>query len=86
MSGSSLVVGTMIGSGIFLSPAGILSEVGTVGASLCIWAACGVLATLGTFIKNKINLLKISFVNCFPDTFIEHFYFVLCYSDNYSFS
>ena len=36
----------MIGSGIFLSPAGILQESKSVGASLCIWGACGLLATL----------------------------------------
>lgn len=46
LGGISMVVGTMIGSGIFLSPKSILSNAESVGACLCIWAGCGVLATL----------------------------------------
>ena len=41
-----MVVSSMIGSGIFLSPSGILTQVDSMGASLCIWDGCGVLATL----------------------------------------
>ncbi|XP_067854081.1 b(0,+)-type amino acid transporter 1 [Heptranchias perlo] len=47
LSGISLIVGTMIGSGIFISPQAVLSNTGAVGPCLIVWAACGVLATLG---------------------------------------
>uniref|UniRef100_UPI00398EB904 b(0,+)-type amino acid transporter 1 n=1 Tax=Pristiophorus japonicus TaxID=55135 RepID=UPI00398EB904 len=47
VSGISLIVGTMIGSGIFISPKSVLSNTGAVGPCLLMWAACGVLATLG---------------------------------------
>ncbi|XP_076855182.1 b(0,+)-type amino acid transporter 1 [Brachyhypopomus gauderio] len=47
VSGISLIVGTMIGSGIFISPKAVLEGTGAVGPCLCVWAACGVLATLG---------------------------------------
>ncbi|XP_078482152.1 b(0,+)-type amino acid transporter 1-like isoform X2 [Ciona intestinalis] len=53
----SMVVGTMIGSGIFLSPAGILAKADSVGASLCVWAGCGILATLSALSYVELGLL-----------------------------
>ncbi|XP_035709913.1 b(0,+)-type amino acid transporter 1 isoform X2 [Folsomia candida] len=44
--GISLIVGTMIGSGIFVSPSGLLHKTGSVAVSLVVWFLCGVLATL----------------------------------------
>ncbi|XP_054245667.1 B(0,+)-type amino acid transporter 1 [Indicator indicator] len=47
LSGICMIVGTIIGSGIFVSPKSVLANVGAVGPCLTIWAACGILATLG---------------------------------------
>ncbi|XP_032357147.1 b(0,+)-type amino acid transporter 1 isoform X1 [Etheostoma spectabile] len=44
IGGVSLVAGTMIGSGIFMSPQFLLAYVGSPGASLVIWALSGVVA------------------------------------------
>ncbi|XP_006626416.3 b(0,+)-type amino acid transporter 1-like isoform X1 [Lepisosteus oculatus] len=48
VSAVSLIAGTMIGSGIFMSPQWVLYNIGSPGGSLVIWAACGVLAMLGS--------------------------------------
>ncbi|XP_019361149.1 PREDICTED: B(0,+)-type amino acid transporter 1 isoform X2 [Gavialis gangeticus] len=47
ISGICMIVGTIIGSGIFISPKSVLANVAAVGPCLIIWAACGILATLG---------------------------------------
>lgn len=47
MSGVALIVGTMIGSGIFISPKGVLMSTGSVGLSFVVWLGCGVLALMG---------------------------------------
>ncbi|XP_078397499.1 b(0,+)-type amino acid transporter 1 [Cetorhinus maximus] len=61
ISAVCLIVGTMIGSGIFMSPELVLRYIGSPGASLLIWTASGLVCTiaavayveLGTVIKES---------------------------------
>ena len=47
LNGLSLIVGLIIGSGIFSSPAQVSTNAGSPGASLVVWAVAGVLAWTG---------------------------------------
>ena len=53
----AMISGCMIGSGIFMTPSGIASEIPSVGYSLLIWAGCGVFALLALLCYLELALL-----------------------------
>ncbi|KAI9553473.1 hypothetical protein GHT06_021383 [Daphnia sinensis] len=57
-SGVALVIGNIIGSGIFVSPGYLLESAGSPGLCLILWGVCGIYSLLGI----------IAFVNCYSVT------------------
>ncbi|XP_072380215.1 b(0,+)-type amino acid transporter 1 isoform X1 [Diabrotica undecimpunctata] len=60
ISGVALIVGTMIGSGIFVSPSGLLERTGSIGMSFVIWMACGLLSLLGALAYAELGTMNTS--------------------------
>ncbi|XP_070698299.1 b(0,+)-type amino acid transporter 1-like [Pempheris klunzingeri] len=57
IGGVALVSGTMIGSGIFMSPQFLLAYVGSPGASLVVWVLSGVVAMFAALSYTEIGTL-----------------------------
>lgn len=57
INGIGLIVGTVIGSGIFLSPTSILSETNSIGSSLLVWLGCGLLALFGSLCYAELGTM-----------------------------
>lgn len=47
LNGVGLIVGTIIGSGIFVAPTGVYKETESVGVSIIVWCLSGLFSTLG---------------------------------------
>ncbi|CAF3552005.1 unnamed protein product [Adineta steineri] len=57
MSGIALLVGSIIGSGIFISPRGVLLGTGSYGLSVLVWILCGLICLPGCLCYAELSTM-----------------------------
>lgn len=54
-NGVAIITGVIVGSGIFVSPGGVLQHSGSIGAALCVWGVCGLLSLMGALCMAELG-------------------------------
>lgn len=78
LSAINVIIGVMIGSGIFISPQAALQYSGSIGACLVVWIACGFISLLGALCFAELGTIV-------PRSGAEYAYLIEAFSKTHKF-